>query len=364
ESGALNATGDAMTQTSVTEQNLTDYLDAARRGARLEAIDIAIQILEAGIPAEIIITDLLGAAQVAIGLGWQRNEWSVALEHRASGITESALQAVTDAAMRLPGAPREGSLGSAVVACSEGEWHVLPARMSTEIMRLRGADPVFIGPSVPASDLAAMLGEHPPAAVAITCSMPMSLAGTWRSITAVRALGMTVICGGRGFGPGGIWGLALGADAWAPTFTAGADLMLEAIDAPRREPRGPAGSAAAIEEIRIISRDREAIVEEATAMALAAWPYLRESDAAVRATREDLANTLKMLSAATITGGSSIVTDYVRWFESVLSARSLPVSYCSTAFDLLERVLPEQLQITRAMTAHGLGSCTAAPMPL
>ena len=79
------------------------------------------------------------------------------------------------------------------------------------VLRLRGTDVSFIGPSVPAAELAAFLGDDPPAAVAITCSMPMSLTGTWRTISALRALGMTIVCGGRGFGPDGRWGLALGA---------------------------------------------------------------------------------------------------------------------------------------------------------
>ena len=127
-------------------------------------------------------------------------------------------RAVFNNAMSAPGAVQEGIRGRVVIACSEGEWHMLPAQMATEVLRLRGADVSFIGPSVPADDLAEFIGDDPPAAVAVTCSMPMSLVGAWRSISALRELGMTVVCGGRGFGPDGRWGLALGADHWATDF--------------------------------------------------------------------------------------------------------------------------------------------------
>lgn len=134
------------------------------------------------------------------------------MEHRASAITESVLHAVVDNAMHAPGAMIEGIRGWVVIACTEGEWHLLPGMMVSEVLRLRGADVAFIGPSIPADEFAGFLGDKPPAAVAISCSMPMSVVGAWHSISALRAMGMTVVCGGRGFGSDGRWGLALGAD--------------------------------------------------------------------------------------------------------------------------------------------------------
>ena len=342
---------------------LEAYLQAVHDGERRAAIAVALAALDSGVTPERVITDLLARAQEAIGLGWQQGLWCVALEHRASSITESALHAVADAAMRSPGAVPEGSRGRAVVACTEGEWHVLPGRMASEVLRLRGADVSFFGPSVPATELADALGPSAPAAVAITCSMQMSLAGSWRTISALRTLGMTIVCGGRGFGPHGRWGLALGADLWAPDFASGSDLLMAALTQARPAPREPIGSVAVIEELRIATRDHQAIVESSTATALAAWPYLREVDAAVRATREDLDSALRVISAATITGDPAILEDFAQWFESVLAARDLPVAYCSSAFALLLESLPEDLPLMRAMAQRGLDACTVAPLP-
>ena len=344
------------------ERSRANYLAAVHAGDRQQAINVAISLLQRGVSAERVVTDLLARAQEEVGQGWQDARWSVAMEHRASAITESALRAVIGNAMRAPGAVEEGIRGRVVIACSEGEWHMLPAQMATEVLRLRGADVSFIGPSVPADELAGFIGEDPPAAVAITCSMPMSLVGAWRSISGLRALGMTVVCGGRGFGSEGRWGLALGADHWAPDFGSGADIMLSAVDRPAPTPREPACGEEAVAEVRVLRRDHETLVEQATQAAFLLWPRIRSSDSAMRATREDLASTLQIVAAATLVEDRELVTEYVRWFEKVLTARNLPLGFVSSAFDLLLDVLPAELPRAREMARSGRDVCTGSTL--
>jgi hypothetical protein len=281
------------------------------------------------------------------------------MEHRASSITESALQAVVNSAITAPGAVKEGVRGRVVIACSEGEWHMLPGQMATEVLRLRGADVSFIGPSVPADELAKLLGDDPPPAAAVACSMPMSLVGAWMSISALRAIGMTVVCGGRGFGPDGRWGLSLGADHWAPDFSVGADILLSALDGPppaRREPVETPGRLVA--EIRALRRDHETLVEQAAQTALDRWPSIRGSDAAMRATREDLSATLRIIAAGTLVDDGDLVTEYVHWFEAVLTGRGLRLAFVHSAFELLLDVLPTELTGARGMATAGLDACS------
>ncbi len=342
--------------------HLPSYLGAIERGDRREAVDIALGLLERGADAESIITDLVAAAQREVGRQWQQGRYSIAVEHRASGIAESALQAVSDTAMRAPGSVEEGSVGRAVIACSEGEWHVLPGRMATEVLRLRGIDVSFVGPSVPARDLAEMLGDDPPAIVAVTCSMSMSLTGAWSTICALREVGMTILCAGRGFGYQGKWGLRLGADLWAPDFASGADLLIGNLDLARPHPRPPAGRPEFIEETRILGRDHQALVEAAYGHALSTWPQLRESDATMGATRDDLSSTLRTLASAALADDDSITTDYVSWFEIALAARDLPLAYVPTAFTLLLDVLPADLTNVRSQAYSGLDACSAAAL--
>jgi methanogenic corrinoid protein MtbC1 len=337
--------------------HLSSYLDCVERGDRRAAIELAVGLVERGADAERVITDLLAAAQREVGQQWLEGRWSIAVEHRASAITESALQAVSETAMRAPGAIEEGSKGRVVIACGEGEWHVLPGRMASEVLRLRGADVSYIGPSVPARDLAEMLGDDPPTAVAITCSMSMSLTGAWATITALRSIGMTIICAGRGFGPAGAWGLAVGADRWAPDFTSGAELILDAVNATPAPPRPPAGRPDLMDETRILGRDHESLVEAANTRALASWPSLRDRDPALRATRDDLSATLRTIASANLVGDSTIITDYVDWFETALAARDIPPAFVPTAFASILHAVPDNLANTRSMATLGLAAC-------
>ncbi len=348
--------------TDLVHTSLQEYLDAIEAGQRRDAIDAVVHLLDDGIPAERIIVDVLAAAQAEIGRGWMAGRWSVAMEHRASGITESALSAIAELAMATPGAPAEGSAGRTIVACSEGEWHALPGRMASEVLRLRGVDVTFIGPSVPAGELAAMVGVDPPAVVAVTCSMPLSLAGSWRTVSALREMGTRVICGGRGFGSDGTWGLAIGADEWAADFSSGADLIVASMSEAPIGQRPPVGSSALADEQRILRRDHAEFVEQAQQRALARWPELIHVDAAVTATREDLGHTLRAIAAATVVGDPALLVDFTGWFHELLAARHLPTEYAPAAIELLLDVLPESLELTRTVATAGLaGYRTAYP---
>jgi hypothetical protein len=188
--------------------------------------------------------------------------------------------------------------------------------------------------------------------------MPMSLVGAWRSISALRASGMTIVCAGRGFGPGGRWGFALGADHWAPDFTTGADLLLSVVTKPAPAPRGPAGAPARVDEVRILGREHEALVEEATQAACASWPTIRNSEEAMRATREGLAATLRVIGSATLVDDLALVTDYVTWFEAVLVGHGQPAAVVPSAFDVLLRVLPAELACAQATARSGRDACS------
>ena len=348
---------------SLIDDYLPEYLNAAKTGQRRAAVGIALALLAEGFSAESVIKGLLVRSQADVGLGWMEGRWTVAMEHRASEITESALQAVAATALRAPTAPVEGSAGRVIVACSEGEWHIMPARMMCEILRLRGAEISFVGPSFPAHEIGLLFQTDPAEVVAVTCSLSSSLPGAWSTISALRAVGMRILCGGRGFGSDGRWAYRLGADQWAADFSTGADLLLTAVDEPIPPPREPVGDPQILDELRVLRRDHQSFVQHATNYALDAWPNLRASDSAVSATRRDLDATLNCIEAATLVQDGTLVSDYVDWFETVLASRDLPISFVSTAFWLLRNALPVELTAALSMTEAGLTRCSAPMLP-
>lgn len=78
----------------------------------------------------------------------------------------------------------------------------------------------------------------------------------------------------------------------------------------------------------------------------------------MRATREDLAATLRVIAAATLVQDAAIVTDYVHWFEAVLTGHELPLAFVPSAFDLLGGVLPAELAHSRETIRSGKDACS------
>lgn len=339
----------------------SDFVDALGRGDRRRATEVAFDLLYRGVPADAVLTDLVGAGQVEVGLAWQHGRWDVAQEHRASAVAEAVIQAVAQHALAIPFRPAGGERGRVAVVCAEGEWHVIPGRLVTEVLRLRGFDVDFVGPSVPAAELAHFLGPESPGVVAVSCSMPSSLIGAWRTITELRAVGKVIVCGGRGFGSDGAWGVALGADMGAADLGSGVALLGEAISGPAGLPRPDAVRRDVAAEIALATRELPRVVGAATQLAVARGAHLIGGETGIGEARGMLSFTLRTVLAATLVGDERIVTDHVGWAESVLAGRSRPISLVADAFNLLVTALPADLARTSATAQVGLAACSELP---
>jgi hypothetical protein len=190
----------------------------------------------------------------------------------------------------------------------------------------------------------------------------MSLVGSWATASALREIGMYVLCGGRGYGVDGMWAAAVGADYWAPTFEDGADALMAALARPRPEPRPPMGSEEMAAELNGLRREGPAVVEKAISISFEAWPWLRESGAAVRATRTDLLSTLQAAQSAALVDDVLLLAEFVEWFETVLAVRDLPLSFVASAFDLLLEVVPTEFPLVRAALLDGADVCSEPPL--
>ena len=166
-------------------------------------------LADQGASPEALVLDVLAPAQREVGRRWEDGRWTVAQEHAATAVTDTALGLL--ALDAEPSGDRR-----ALVACVEGEWHSLPARMAAEILRVRGWDVTFLGPSLPADDLARYVATQRPDVVGLSCSMPVALKGAARSVEACRRAGVPVLAGGTGFGPGGRYAQRVGATGWVP----------------------------------------------------------------------------------------------------------------------------------------------------
>jgi len=342
---------------------LDRYLDALWQGERSTATAVALALFHQGVAPERIINDLLAQAQTVVGDLWHEGRWSTAGEHLATAITESVLHELSSTASHASGVPVLGSRGQTAVVCGEGEWHTLPSLMAATVLRLRGVHVTHVAPSLPSEDLVEYLLHDGPTVVAVTCSTSMNLVGAWRSISALRAGGMTIVCAGRGFGTDGRWGWALGADQWAPDLIRGADRVLTAIDSRPHPPRAPLAEAGIGEELLVLRRGHDQLLLDAIRAAAESAPALTLTDTASTATREMIEGILRIVAGAAIVSDPAVATEHVAWLEAGLRARSLPVEWAAVGFAAVLDVLPRDLVHTRAMTLSGRAACGRPPEP-
>jgi methanogenic corrinoid protein MtbC1 len=191
---------------------LDAYFRAVEDVDAAAATGLVLALLEQGTPVERITAEVLAPAQVRVGQRWERGQWSVADEHAATAVTEAALAALTAAAGRRP-LPLARHV---LVACAEGEWHALPARMAATLAGSSGDRVTVLGPALPAEQLQRRLEQGDVDLVALSCTLATNLVGAARSVAAAHAAGVPVVAGGLAFGTTPLRAYAVGADAWAP----------------------------------------------------------------------------------------------------------------------------------------------------
>jgi len=254
---------------------------------------------------------VLAPAQQEIGRRWQQNQLSVTQEHAATAITDMVLARV--------GALIDEPVGGAVVAlaCAEGDWHSLPARMAAELLRADGHRVRFLGASVPAGDLGHHLEVQAATALCLSCSVPLHLPGALRSIEAAHRVGIPVVAGGPGFGRDDHAALRTGADDWAPTAAAAAK-RLSAWR--RRPPSRLASSDVDMEGWMGISLATDDLVAEMS-------HRLADEAGQVEATwltnrSDDLTELVRYLGVAVLVHDDRVLVEYLRWLAPVLDSRA------------------------------------------
>jgi methanogenic corrinoid protein MtbC1 len=293
---------------STTGGPLDDYFKTVASVDAAEASRIVLGMLDEGTSVERITTEVLAPAQVRVGELWQQGRWTVADEHAATAVTETALSALTTATSR----PRSPQARHVVVACAEGDWHTLPARMAASVGASGDTRVTVLGPSVRADDLGRRLAADTVDLLALSCTLPANLLGAARCVQAAHDAGVPVLAGGRAFGRTSHRAHAIGADAWAEHPGA----LLEPTPAlTGRETRIPG-------EVVLLDAVDDACVELAYDRLLAAYPRLQAMRVyEQRRTREDLRWMARFTAAAVLTDDDTVLDDYLGWLCGVLEGR-------------------------------------------
>ncbi|MGV9360830.1 cobalamin B12-binding domain-containing protein [Amycolatopsis sp. NPDC003731] len=325
---------------------------AVTAGDEYTAGDVVVRALGDGTDPESVLLDVIGAVQRRVGREWAANRLTVAQEHAATAINDRVIAAF-GYVLKRP----EPHLGRITVACVDGEWHAMPARLLSEVLRLRGFHVDYLGAQVPAPHLVAHLHRTGPDAVALSGSLAPRLPTAHATITACQAAATPVIAGGAAFGPDGRYARLLGAEAWAPDARAAADRLAEPLPRPHaaHQPLDDLPHLAD-QEYTLVTRSSGRLVKTVLAGLEERIPAMRAyTDLQRQYTAEDLAHTVDYLATALYVGDTELFTGYLSWTAGILTARGVPAASLEPALELLEaelRDFPRATGMLRTARTH------------
>lgn len=330
-------------------ERLTDHLwDAVVSGDEYTAVDLVLRALDEGLDAESVLLDVIAAVQGRVGEEWAANHISVAREHAATAIDERAVAALAlHPSTRV--APTRGRI---TVACVDGEWHALPARLLAEVLKLRGWQVDYLGAQVPAPHLISHLHHTGPDAVALSGSIASRLPTAHATITACQAVGVPVLVGGAAFGSDGRHAARLGAQAWAPDARAAADLLArQPLPRPRRDHQEVDDLPhLADQEYTLVAGNSAALVRTVLTGLADALPAVRAySDTQRERTAEDLAHIVEFLAVALYLDSEELLCHFLNWTAGVLAARGVPAQSLPPALRLLAAELKDFPRASRIL---------------
>lgn len=314
---------------------------AATVGDEYAAIDIARAALDAGVPVESVLLDVVAVAQARVGQDWAANLLTVAQEHTATAIHEQVIAVLAHEPSARPDCSGP-SKGRVSVACVDGEWHTFPARLLAEVLMLRGWQVDYLGAHVPTPYLVVHVHRTAPDVVALSGSIATRLPAAHAAITACQAAGAPVIVGGAAFGPDGRYACLLGADAWAPDARAAADL-LDAGPLPRR----PASGLDPVLPQHLAGQEYTVLTERAPELVRAVMEERGEhgtepvGEEPVGQTAEDVAETVDFLKAVLYVDDPDLFTSYVGWMAWTLAVRNVPVQVLDATLAAIDARLPD-----------------------
>ncbi|WP_411116938.1 B12-binding domain-containing protein [Streptomyces sp. 058-1L] len=323
------------------------------------ATEFVQHLLDGGTDPESVLLDVIAVVQARVGEEWAAARISVAQEHAATAINERAVAAVSV----HPAARTTATRGRITVACVDGEWHALPARLLAEVLKLRGWQVDYLGAQVPTPHLIAHLHNTRADAVALSSSIATRLPTAHAAITACQAIGVPVLVGGAAFGPNGRYAKLLGADAWAPDARAAADHLARGR-LPLPEPNHQQFADLphlADQEYTLVARNAASLVRSVFAALENAFPAMRSySELQRERTAEDLAHIVDFLATALYLDDEELFTRFITWTAQILEARGVPARSLPPALDLLARVLKDFPRATRIIQA-GTHALITAP---
>jgi methanogenic corrinoid protein MtbC1 len=207
-----------------TQQVFDSYLAAVTAGERRNAFDVIREARGAGHELRALYLEVFQPTLRRVGELWQENRLTVAEEHFATAITQTAMLHLYGE-VQIP----DSSGPLLIAACAATERHEVGLRMLCDFLDLEGWQTIFLGASVPTESLIEMIARKRPDAVALSATIAPHLPQLRATIGEIRAAAgdrqPVILAGGRPFLDQPELAGHVGADLTASDAALGADLL-------------------------------------------------------------------------------------------------------------------------------------------
>ena len=175
------------------------FLAAIRRGDRHAAFRALDDALDSGLDLNSVYVDVVQPSMREIGRLWQANELSIAEEHLATAITESAMSRAFERVFVW----RDRRTPRMIAACADDERHQIGLRMLCDLLEVEGWETIYLGAAVPVESLTELVAAREPDAVALSATIAPHIPRIRSAISAIRASSIArqpvIAVGGRAF---------------------------------------------------------------------------------------------------------------------------------------------------------------------
>ena len=160
-------------------------------GEELVVRQIAVALIEKGVPLATVLQDTVSPALRRIGADWSAGDSAIWVEHRASAIVERLLG-------HLRSEPRGRRRGTVVVAAVAGDLHNLPSAMAAAALRADNWAVQHLGSDMPAGEILRFCAENDVDLAVITVTTAGLAPTAERTAHELRSAGVATLIGGSG----------------------------------------------------------------------------------------------------------------------------------------------------------------------
>jgi MerR family transcriptional regulator, light-induced transcriptional regulator len=191
-----------------------DYLKRLLAQDQAGATDLIFNAADAGIPILNLYMNVLQPTLHEVGRLWQINRVSIPQEHYFTAATKTIMSQL------YPYIHQRTSNGRRLIAtCIDGELHEIGIRMVCDVFTMNGWEAVYLGASIPVSDIVTLVEVEKPEILALSVTIAPNLPKASDLIAAIRAnpgcAATKIMVGGYPFNScPGLW-RQIGADAYA-----------------------------------------------------------------------------------------------------------------------------------------------------